>query len=243
MFFRFIYVDYSAWQYARSDNLWLGIITTLAEKIEQELGVYTTRVFRSLSLDLIERPVFKRVEYLLIELKDNENRYWSTEDIKKSFEKQNISNYIELAKWIKDYKYDIDIANKENCWIVEFDNMKKAQEVYKELQNYDDLNVSILKTPDRSLKPKKNAKNLFSFFKHFGGCLRLDYILLSLGTIVVIFTSTTLFTYALVHDSMNNSEKSVGARISQLLFCFTCHTKIVLILLVKHLSCVRHLSC
>ena len=59
MFFRCIYVNCNAWQYVGCETLWAEIIKSLVEKIEQDLGVYTTRVFRLFSLDLIERTVFK----------------------------------------------------------------------------------------------------------------------------------------------------------------------------------------
>ena len=224
MFFRFIYVNYNAWQYARCDTLWAGIITALAEKVEQEFGVFTTRVFRSLSLDLIEKPLFKRhfkAKYLLVEFKKNESSCWSSEDVKRSFEKHGISTHKELAQWIDNEKYDIAIDNnfKKNYWVVEFLDTTKAQEVYEEWQNYDDINVSFLEIPDSLTEAKKNCKKIWNFFKHFGSCLRLNFILLLLATILVICALTTFFTYALVRNSMNNSSKSVSEKKYMLLFC------------------------
>ena len=49
-FDRFIFVNYNAWHFAGCEFLWAGIIKALAEKVEEEFGVLTTRLFRSISL-------------------------------------------------------------------------------------------------------------------------------------------------------------------------------------------------
>nr|XP_018669844.1 kinase D-interacting substrate of 220 kDa-like [Ciona intestinalis] len=48
---KYVYVDYNAWEFAGSDNLWAGLVTKLVDEIEAEFGVVTTRVFRTISLD------------------------------------------------------------------------------------------------------------------------------------------------------------------------------------------------
>ena len=200
--------------------MWAGIVTALAQKIEQEFGVYTTRVFRSLSLKLIERPLFKRhfnVKYLLIKFKKNANSCCSLQDIKRSFEERNIPVGKELTEWIKGKDFEVEIADKENCWVVEFVDMTKAEEVYEELQRYEDLEVSILETPDRSLETKKTCGKTGRFYKHFQSYKRLGYILSLFGMTLVIFTSAGLFTNAIIQDSQTNSSKLVSA---VNLFCF-----------------------
>ena len=53
--FRFIFVNFNAWEYAGSDTLWAGIITTLSNAIEAEFGSVTTRLFRMLKVRVMAR--------------------------------------------------------------------------------------------------------------------------------------------------------------------------------------------
>ncbi|XP_040261840.1 NTPase KAP family P-loop domain-containing protein 1-like [Bufo bufo] len=45
---KFIFVHFSAWQYAGSDRLWAGLVTTLCERIRRHLGILPLSVFRVL---------------------------------------------------------------------------------------------------------------------------------------------------------------------------------------------------
>ncbi|XP_077866181.1 NTPase KAP family P-loop domain-containing protein 1-like [Saccoglossus kowalevskii] len=42
----FVYVDFRAWEYAGSDNLWAGIVTKLVARVEFHAGYWKTRFFR-----------------------------------------------------------------------------------------------------------------------------------------------------------------------------------------------------
>ncbi|KAG9478112.1 hypothetical protein GDO78_013230, partial [Eleutherodactylus coqui] len=44
----FIFVHFSAWQYAGSDRLWAGLVTTLCEQIRRHFGIFTLSVFKVL---------------------------------------------------------------------------------------------------------------------------------------------------------------------------------------------------
>ena len=207
MFLRFIYVNYNAWQYAGCDTLWAGIVTALAEKIEQEFGVFTTRVFRSLSLDVIERPVLESDQYLLIE--NNENN--STDDIKKDFPTAE-----ELTKWLdkNDYKIDKidDTVNKDNCWVAKFDTEKKFKEKYKKWQNRENTKVFMIKISNCLFEEEENCENKRGFCDHFRNFWRAGYVLLLVGIAVVFLTSISLFTYDLFRDSKNDTTKLVSVR-------------------------------
>ena len=48
---KFIFVKFSAWQYAGSDILWAAIITNIMNEIEQKIGVIVTRLFRILTVE------------------------------------------------------------------------------------------------------------------------------------------------------------------------------------------------
>ena len=205
MFFRFIYVNYNAWQYAGCDTLWAGIVTALAEKIEQEFGVFTTRVFRSLSLDVIERSVFKSVQYLLIEINENN----STVDMKKEFPTaKKLTTFLP-----ENYCNKIDgIDNKKNCWVANFDTEKEVKEKYKIWQNRENIKVFILKTSDCLFEKEENCENKRGFCGHFRKFWKAGYVLLVLGIAVVFLTSVSLFTYDLYRDFKNNSTKLVSVR-------------------------------
>ncbi|KAM9326429.1 NTPase KAP family P-loop domain-containing protein 1-like [Gastrophryne carolinensis] len=45
---QFIFVHFSAWQYAGSDRLWAGLVTTLCEQIRRHFGILLLTVFRVL---------------------------------------------------------------------------------------------------------------------------------------------------------------------------------------------------
>ena len=206
MFFRFIYVNYNAWHYTGCDTLWAGIIIALAEKIEQEFGVFTTRVFRSLSLDVIERPVSKSVQYFLIESKKDD----STEDIKEEF-----PTAIELKKWLDKNDYTINNLTKTNekkYWVAEFEFEKKVKEAYEKSQNCKKRTISMIEILDCSSKKKKNCENKHGFCEHFKNFLKVGYVLSLLEIAFVFFTSASLFTYDLYRDFKNISSKSVSLK-------------------------------
>ena len=205
MFFRFIYVNYNAWQYAGCDTLWAGIVTALAKKIEQEFSVFTTRVFRSLSLDVIERRISEKDQYLLIE--NNKNNL--TEDLTKYIKKE-FPEVEDLTEWLKKNSYKINIANKEKCWVVKFDAKKKIEEAYESYKNCKEIEVSIHKISDCSSEKQKNYRNKRGFCEHFRNFKRVGYVSSLLGIASVFLTSVSLFTYELFQDSKNNSSKSVS---------------------------------
>ncbi|XP_078493071.1 kinase D-interacting substrate of 220 kDa B-like [Ciona intestinalis] len=63
---KYVYVDYNAWEFAGSDNLWAGLVTKLVDEIEAEFGVVTTRVFRTISLDTkckVTTPATKKYRF------------------------------------------------------------------------------------------------------------------------------------------------------------------------------------
>uniref|UniRef100_A0A8C4QL73 KAP NTPase domain-containing protein n=1 Tax=Eptatretus burgeri TaxID=7764 RepID=A0A8C4QL73_EPTBU len=43
----FLFVHYNAWEFAGSDRLWAGIITTLVDQVKKEIGSFTTSTFRT----------------------------------------------------------------------------------------------------------------------------------------------------------------------------------------------------
>ncbi|XP_077141586.1 NTPase KAP family P-loop domain-containing protein 1-like isoform X2 [Ranitomeya variabilis] len=45
---KFIFVHFSAWQYAGSDRLWAGLVTTLCEEIRRNFGVFPHSIFNAL---------------------------------------------------------------------------------------------------------------------------------------------------------------------------------------------------
>uniref|UniRef100_UPI00358F4F09 NTPase KAP family P-loop domain-containing protein 1-like n=1 Tax=Myxine glutinosa TaxID=7769 RepID=UPI00358F4F09 len=53
---RFITVNYSAWDYAGSDKLWAGIVTTLCEGVHKNFHPLTIGTHRAISRDVIPKP-------------------------------------------------------------------------------------------------------------------------------------------------------------------------------------------
>uniref|UniRef100_UPI00358F43E5 kinase D-interacting substrate of 220 kDa B-like isoform X1 n=2 Tax=Myxine glutinosa TaxID=7769 RepID=UPI00358F43E5 len=48
----FLFVHYNAWEFAGSDRLWAGIITTLVDQVKKEIGSFTTSTFRTVGRKL-----------------------------------------------------------------------------------------------------------------------------------------------------------------------------------------------
>ena len=143
-FSRFIFVNYNAWHYVGCDTLWAGIVTTLAEKIEEEFGVLTTRLFRSIALDKLPMPECEmRNKTLLVEIREKRNENFDTvaEELTKYCKKRSISCQ-RLSVWEQKKKRHVKTDNKSTYWVLEFTNSYEAHNVFKKLRRYCNLTVS-----------------------------------------------------------------------------------------------------
>merc|ERR1712136_522150 len=55
--YRFIHVNFNAWEFNGCDNIWAGIITNISDAIEKEFGNVIPRIFRLISVETIPRIV------------------------------------------------------------------------------------------------------------------------------------------------------------------------------------------
>lgn len=201
-YLRFIFVNFNAWQYAGCDTLWAGIVTTMAEKIEEEFGVFTTRVFRSLTLDSVEKPIFEcgQINHLLIEFKEDTNRGEHENVIKEGLKKYSIESPKKLEDWEKKESLYVEIKNKDSCWVIEFKDLEITKQAHQELKSYKDIKTSFLDTSNSEQTVNVRAIEEKGFWSHFTAYRRTNYIVVMFGIFMIVITSIALFVYLFTKD-------------------------------------------
>ena len=171
--FRFIFVNYNAWQYSGSNELCAGMVASLDEKIEDEFGAFVTRIFRTLSLDLVEKST-SNFTSLLIQFENNQPTENELHKMKKRLRKILGENFkfSKLQDWETRHNCIVDISNKEKCWVIKCYGQKLAEEAHNRLQSYSDLKVSFLET-SASLQ---TANSVPEFWKHIKNYPRMNFI-------------------------------------------------------------------
>ena len=189
--FRFLFVSYNAWQYAGSDNLWVGLVANIDEKIEDEFGAFTTRMFRTFSMDTVEKSTFNFTD-LLLQFENDKINQCQTDEIKTKLKKLlgEKLKFKPLEEWESRYNYSVDISNKEKWWVVKCYNREQAEEAHNRLQSYRDLKVSFLETP-RSVISKN------SLWKQIKSYPRMNYIFSMSTLFLLILASIALLIYSL----------------------------------------------
>ena len=128
--YRFLFVNYNAWHYVGCDVLWAGIAKALAEKVEEEFGVFTTRLFRSITLKTETEPD-RQQRKLLIEFNDEKVSRNMNENIFK-----NCLNEYDIAESFSKLEKDLE---RENCWIVEYTDASNARRAHTKLQYFKNI--------------------------------------------------------------------------------------------------------
>ena len=130
---RFIFVNYNAWQYSGSNELCAGMVASLNEKIEDEFGAFVTRIFRTLSLDLVEKST-SNFTSLLIQFENNQptkNELHKIKTLKKILGEN--FKFSKLQDWETRNNCIVDISNKEKCWVIKCYGEKLAKEAHNRL--------------------------------------------------------------------------------------------------------------
>ena len=152
---RFIFVHFNAWEYNGCDILWAGIVTNLASAIEAEFGVKTSRIFRSLTVDVIqndassnERKIFFDVPNGITteEFKEVLTEYGTVKPCKKRIE----NGKVELK--------EVKQGENHNGWLVECSNAMEAAKARKAWKSLRLKTKAKTKSP-KNIKQKKNKKN------------------------------------------------------------------------------------
>ena len=145
MFFfpRFIFVNYNAWQYAGCEVLWAGIVKALAEKVEAEFGIFTTRLFRSINLETVvmpEREDSHNQQQLFLEFLSEVYPY---EDISSKMGLYGTHSLKTLQQWkAEDNSISLEVDNEKNYRVVKFDKSEDAKKAFEAMQNVQDVKAS-----------------------------------------------------------------------------------------------------
>ena len=151
LFFRFLFVNYNAWHYIGCEYLWAGIAKALVEKVEEEFGVFTTRIYRSLPLESPYRgynlSLYRNQRHFFFEKQriDFEScDQWGKCDLEKKLE--DIGGPVDFLKSYPEWRKKMPKANAkrndsifmkserfENWWVVQYKKTANAQKAFKRL--------------------------------------------------------------------------------------------------------------
>ena len=203
IFFRFIFVNYNAWHFAGCDYLWAGIVKALAEEIEDEFGVFTTRLFRSISLDTVPEQdsyaAYSKQSLLFLEFADEVFETDERPD-EKSFKKR-IKELNGEPKPIscepnRKKRSATQNDNKVKCWELKFKNAKDAHKAYKNWKQFEDVKVtfSLPTAPNENHATDQETIKFDYRIRNVLAAVMLVLILsCSIAFAVVAFQSTSLF--------------------------------------------------
>ena len=215
---RYLFVNYNAWNYVGCDILWAGIVKNLAEKIEEEFGVFTTRLFRSISLEKESRTGFDQrysKDNRLLVLKFSERLPANDNDYKQKLKQklENIGGQSEYCmpfeKWFEEKslsgsydvnKTDDDDDEEKNCWVIKYKMASDAEKAFERLDRfYKDIQPSFI-SPRASWKRPRCMKNVCC---NISKCrLRHTNLLYVVALVCVFISSTSLFVVSF--DSKKN---------------------------------------
>ncbi|XP_077968890.1 uncharacterized protein LOC120344859 isoform X1 [Styela clava] len=134
---RYIFVNYHAWQYAGSDVLWAGIVTNLAQAIENEFGAVCTRLFRMIQ---VERPSKSGPLKASLWKKEDPRAIYVRFHFTANFDEDVGQKHDRILLMMKEYGVVTQCCiYREDWWYVRFCNDKEANFALKALQldNFD----------------------------------------------------------------------------------------------------------
>ena len=151
MFFKFIFVNYNTWHFADCDQLWVGIVKAFAEKIEDEFGVFTTRLFRSISLETVPEQdsdaAYSKQSLLFLEFADE---VFETDEgldeasIRKRIEELNKKPKPISCEPNRKKRSATQNDNKVKCWELQFKNAKDTLKAYYHWTQFIGVKVTFL---------------------------------------------------------------------------------------------------
>ena len=194
-FQRILFVNYNAWHYVGCDVLWAGIVKALAEKVEEEFGKFTTRLFRAIALETECEPEHQddQSDRLRIQFSDDEFVKNMSEE--------------EIVNRLKEYDVldscEVTIKQNDKCWEVKCNNANDAFEAKTKLQVFRNIEeVSYVPPPatnSGSNVGSKDKRSSYTGQKIYCG-FRIKNILKTIGSIVVLLSSAVLFGISFTSD-------------------------------------------
>ena len=175
-FYRFIFVNYNAWLFAGSDFLWAGIITALVEKVEEEFGIFTTRLFRSITLETVPQQCF-----CIMLLQYDTTAESSLENQLKNIKLQ----YMTYKNWEQKggNLQIIPPESKDKCFVIEFRTCSAARAAEKKLKELVKVSISVIPQADffEETDDEHDDNRTYGY--------RIKNALLTVGFIYLVITS------------------------------------------------------
>ena len=127
LLFRFIFVNFNAWEYAGSDNLWAGIATKLSDAVESEFGTMICRLFRIFDIETVSHDAGNPdVDDKMFFVKfRRDSPPMSIHEILQNY---GVVRKVSLYhKWCEEKAKDSKlVSNLRDWWVVEYSNFREA---------------------------------------------------------------------------------------------------------------------
>ncbi|CAK8684892.1 unnamed protein product [Clavelina lepadiformis] len=167
---RYIFVHFNAWEYAGCDTLWAGVVTNLADSVENEFGKITARLFRTINLSVIDKETAVNTatsSKLFVRLPA---KLEQESDVKNMMKEYGVVRHCKLFNPARHTEFTKKTNNDNNWWEVGYNRAREASAAIKTL--------SILGIQAQTDKPQANkpdvdssladkSQNQRSFWKHY----------------------------------------------------------------------------
>ena len=194
-FQRILFVNYNAWHYVGCDVLWAGIAKALAEKVEEEFGKFTTRLFRAIALETDCEPESQDDQ------SDRLRIQFSDEEFVENMSENEIENRLKEYDVLNSCK--VTIKQNDKCWVVKCDNANDAFEAKTKLQVFRNIKEASYEPPPASNSGSnvgsKDERSSYNGRKIYCG-FRIENILMTIGSILVLLSSAVLFGISFTSD-------------------------------------------
>ncbi|CAK8684881.1 unnamed protein product [Clavelina lepadiformis] len=185
---RYIFVHFNAWEYAGCDTLWAGIVTNLADSVENEFGKLTARLFRSINLSVIDKETAVNTatsSKLFVRLPA---KLEQESDVKNMMKEYGVVRHCKLFNPAHHTAFTKKTNNDNNWWEIGYNRDREASAATKTL--------SILGIQAQTDKPQANkpnvdssladkSQNQRSFWKHYLKHPRVTFKVSNLAWIVL----------------------------------------------------------
>ncbi|XP_076810763.1 uncharacterized protein LOC143453352 isoform X2 [Clavelina lepadiformis] len=185
---RYIFVHFNAWEYAGCDTLWAGIVTNLADSVENEFGKLTARLFRTINLSVIDKETAVNTatsSKLFVRLPAKLEQEC---DVKNMMKEYGVVRHCKLFNPARHTAFTKKTNNDSNWWEIGYNREREASAATKTL--------SILGIQAQTDKPQANkpnvdsslagkSQNQRSFWKHYLKHPRVTFKVSNLAWIVL----------------------------------------------------------
>ena len=170
--------------------------------------MFTTRIFRSISLDTIpepERDVYKDQCHLFLEFGDEapeqKDKANFKEKLKSVFGSEiALDDLLTYQEWEekenekKKIKINVKVSDQTKCWVVEFKKAKDTSKAYKALKSFGGVKASYTlksdqKSTSKSLNKRENNNNTVEEYVKPRFIIRISNVLIFIGFILLVISS------------------------------------------------------